>query len=66
MPVALPITGCVAVACVFIALALPETKGLTTEGIQEAFEAHKLWGPIVKGAKTEEAVAAKAAAAEKV
>jgi hypothetical protein len=51
---------------VFIAVALPETKGLTTEGITEAFEAHKLWGPIVAGAKASEAAADKAAAAEKV
>lgn len=62
----LSVTGCVALSCVFIAVALPETKGLSTEGIMDAFEAHRLWGPIVAGAKADEAVAARKAAAEKV
>jgi hypothetical protein len=58
--------GCVALACIFIAIALPETKGLTSQGISAAFEAHRLWGPVIASGKAKRAAADKAAAPEKV
>lgn len=49
-----------ALACVFVYLTLPETKGLTSEEIGEVLKQHNMWGPLIRNAEQQEAAAVKA------
>lgn len=46
--------ACVLVATAFVALLLPETKGVPTEEVAALWRAHWFWGPIVRAAVDEE------------